>query len=691
MHGKGVPQAMPLLTSMVFLGAFLLFTMEPYIGRLLVPFFGGSVHVWLICLTFFQLMLLVGYGYAYLAAKTKGCWHILLLLVPFVTLPFEIAIEDPLRALAAILARFALPFLILSATAVVAQSWLARTRAATNPYPLYGAANAGALLAVAAYPLLVEPLLGLRWQAIVWTVAYALFVLLAALAWLRVKDAIPEEAAPAPPLSSAAGVREEPSRGAFLYWAFLSFITSALLVTVTRVIAGEAGSFPLVWLLPLAVYLVSFMATFREGGRVSVFLGRIWPEITLAGLFLYLVPSGHFLFLLGHLFVLLGACLLVHAALYGNRPRPERLSTFYLAIALGGFAGSAIVTLAAPLIFSRFWEYPLLLALLAVFFRRHYGNIASFRGRVPFFRRIVGWLPAAALSGLIIFLMIRSDTGTVRALQRNFYGQSRVLDSPLTPNGPAAVRSLVHGSTVHGVQFLDPEKRRLPTLYYHGTSGLADTLAALPRPARIAAIGLGTGTVAAYTRPGDILDFYELDPSMEHLARRWFTYLADAGGRIRVTIGDGRVALRERSGSNGPYDLIFIDAFSGEGIPAHLLTEEALAVYLGRLAAGGIVLFHLTNRYYDLRPILKAAAARRGLHGAMKSSLTPREESGATVRAVYLALTREPSALEYLPTKQWIALGEGDGLRPCHSWTDDYVNILVPLAARLDVPVGEPR
>ena len=684
--------AMPALAGTVFIGAFLLFSMEPFIGRVLAPLFGGSVYVWLICLSFYQLMLLIGYLYAHFAAKVMGYWHIILLILPLMILPFGIPTEvlaerHSLSSLVVLLSRFALPFVLLSTTAIITQIWLVQSHRAEEPYPLYSASNAGALLALAAYPFLIEPLLGLKWQAIAWTAGYVVYMILAALSYYLIR---PERSAKEP-LSendSKNSQGDKPSHKHFAYWMLLSAMTSALLVTVTHVIASDMGSFPLIWIFPLAIYLVSYIITFRNSCIAYRLMSSLYPEIILMGLLLFLIPATHYLLHLGHLIIFFTLCILIHRILYEERPHPMFLSGYYIAVALGGLIGSLAVSLASPLVFSRLWEYPLLLIIVSlIFYHRSAKTFLSFRRRISWPIHAARLLPIGLLIGMIILVGRYSTVGTLQAVHRNYYGISRVIDAPVSGKGQAIVRTLTHGSTIHGMQFLDKEKRSLPTLYYHPTGGFADAFAAMPPVARIAAIGLGTGTIGAYTRPGDILDFYEINPDIEMLARRWFSFLADAKGRTSVMIDDGRVSLRQYAKQELLYDMVFVDAFSGEGIPAHLLTEEAMNIYINRLKKNGLILFHITNRYYDLRPVIKAVATRLNLHGAMKSSITVREESSNPIRTNYVILTLNRTALQCLLDQNWIVMGNSDGIKACQSWTDDYVNILVPLAAKMNLAI----
>jgi hypothetical protein len=672
------------LTCTVFVGSFLLFCMEPFIGRKLTPLFGGSVHVWMICLAIYQLLLLTGYLYAHFAASQKGPLHILLLLFSLIVLLFGISIDAPPRSFPLLITflaagKFALPFVLLSATTIVIQIWLCNACSSEEPYSLYIASNAGALTALIAYPFLIEPFWGLRQQSILWTIACIFFVMMMILSYGVTRRTISGDAFIT---KSGPGVKGEdrPKAKRFIQWMLLSTVTSAFLVTVTNVITSDMGSFPLIWILPLGFYLISFMMTFRKDCRAASTLARIWPEILMVGFLFSFIGSAHFIFHLGRLFIFFAVCILIHRSVYEERPRSDFLSMFYIAIALGGAVGSMIVSLLSPLVFTALWEYPFLMAIVTILFFQRYGGVyLSFWRQSSRLGRTVRLIPMGLLAGMIMLVGGYGSAGDVKAVYRNYYGVSRVIDVPVTNDSETKVRSLVHGSTIHGVQFTGQNKKNEPTLYYHRGSGLADIFAVLPADARIAAIGLGVGTIGAYTRPGNRLDFYELNPQTEIIARRWFTYLNDARAQTRVIIDDGRLALNREAIR---YDLIFVDAFSGEGIPTHLLTLEAINIYLNCLKEEGIILFHITNRYYDFRPVLKAAGTNLNIYGAMKSTQSMLEESEKPVRADYGVLTRSRSIVKDLAKQGWQNPERIEHIADCRVWTDDYINMLVPLMAK---------
>ena len=681
--------------GMVFLGAMLLFGLEPLVGRLLLPCCGGAVHVWLTSLMFFQAMLLAGYLYAHLLARKLGRWHLLLLALPLLNLPLRLtarpAPEAPLLTLLGLLlVHFALPFVVLATTAVIAQCWFAHADIGqhTEPYPLYAASNAGSLMALLGYAFVAEPWLGVRVLSLAWTGGYLVYAALVLAAWRTLRPGQGTGLGPAPGRPGTS--KRRPQVGDYARWLLLSCLPSMFLSTVTNFIAQEVGSFPMVWVIPLALYLASFVVTFRRQGGLPLRLALLWPAVVWLGFLVYLLPVG----LLGWsvalavpLLVFLATCLVANRELYVRRPPVSHLTGFYLTIALGGFLGGAAISLLAPQLFTGLYEYPLTLAgLAATFWWCHHTAFAACWRQVSPVGRL--GLTAAAEVFLAVILVLGSmqwrylETAC-KFRHRNFYGLSRVLDEPLTEGAPAMLRKLVHGNTGHGSQLLDPNQSRTPTSYYHLGSPFAEVAAITLSPRRLAVVGLGAGVVSAYTRPDDTLTYYEIDPDNEEIARTWFTFLRDSQGQVRVKVGDGRLSLQDAAATPGEYGLIFVDAFSGDAIPAHLLTREALATYLARLEEHGLILFHLSNRYYDFRAVVKATAALLHLCGAMnipplQSQLRPYQAPSQC-----LVLARHPDRLEPLLDRGWVRLGPGDGLTEASPWTDDYINILSPLWAKL--------
>ncbi len=670
-----------MLIVTVFLGAVLLFSMEPLVGRLLTPYFGSAAHVWLTCLMFFQAMLLLGYLYAHLLIRKAGAWHLLFLLLPLINLPLQIgAIANPgtpvLSVLVTLVLHVALPFVALSTTAVVAQAWIANSRVGRNrePYPLYAVSNAGSLLALPGYAFLIEPFTGLRLQSLVWSGAYIVYVLFVLITWLKIR---PDKEYRKPAETSRETVPQKPLKYmVYLQWILPSALTSAFLMATTNYLTLEVGSFPFVWVVPLALYLGSFIVTFRTHGGVPKFLKLFWLELLLAAFALYLLGPWMWPVLLGQLCSFFAICIVAHGILYELRPPGSHLTHFYLSLAFGGWIGGVFVSLVAPYLFRGLLEYPLALILFAALF--WWQRDKAFTNFWPDASRLVAWCRMLVI-GILVFPILAwlsvSVNKSTKFRYRNFYGTYRIVDQPLEKSS-FAVRQLFHGSTLHGSQFFDPSMRLEPTSYYYRGGAINDVYELVPSPRRMAVIGLGSGTISAYARKGDLFVYYEIDPDNEKIAREWFTYLKECKGSIRVIEGDGRLSMQAGKADTMKYDVITIDAFTGDGIPTHLLTREAMRVYLDRLGENGILLFHISNRYYDLRPVLKSTASTLGLFGAMNNSGKKRKVKLPYVDGEWVALAVDSTRLRPLIDRGWIAFRKGDGLKDMAPWTDDYINVL---------------
>ncbi len=686
---SGQRLAMIVLTSMVFSGALLLFGMEPLVGRLLTPYFGGAAHVWLTCLMFYQAMLLIGYLYAHLCAKKMGGWHLLLLALPLINLPLNINAQPDAHAplfniLGILFMHVALPFIVLSTTAVVAQLWLYRSSIGEyrEPYPLYAASNAGSLIALLGYTFIAEPLVGLRIQSLVWTGTYIVYAIICVAAWFQLRP----DKGPHIQSSDVASEIGKDKVTPLIYtrWLLLSSLPSAFLLAVTNFIALEVGSFPLTWVLPLALYLGSFIVTFSNRGGVPRFLKILWPEILLITFILYLWGPSHWLAIIGHLAAFFMICLVAHGTLYERRPSPGHLTNFYFAIALGGWIGGAFISLIAPYMFKGLFEYPILIALFGVSFWW-----CCDRSSVLWpARSSVLALGSRILIVAIMLTVIGVESWTawqepIKFRYRNFYGTYRIKDEPSVEGMPGGLRKLLHGRTLHGAQLLHPDMRQTPISYFYLGGGIADVYQTTNSPRRIAILGLGSGAVAAYAKDTDRITYYEIDPDNEKIARQWFTYLDDCKVKVRVIVGDGRLSMQKSDGADHDYDIIHMDAFTGDGIPTHLLTREAMEIYLSRLAQDGVILFHVSNRYYELRPVIKSTSAGLNLYGAINIPATRDKLRDYQNASWCVALARNPARLQPLVNRGWVRLGHDDGLNGSASWTDDYINILAPLGENI--------
>jgi SAM-dependent methyltransferase len=706
-----------LFSATMLTSAILLFAVQPMVARFVLPTFGSAPQVWAVALVFFQAALLLGYLYAHLSSSRLGLrraltLHGVLLVLPALTLPLAVPAVDadvsagnPAWALLSLLAiSVGLPFFVVSSTAPLLQRWLVHTKhpAGRDPYFLYRASNFGSVLGLLSYPLLFEPRLTLDAQGLLWTWGYVLLAVLlvgcGAFVW-RSSGGATRPAAVGPDDVITARRR--------LTWLVLAAVPSGLIVAATTVLTTDVAPIPLLWVLPLGLYLVTFMLAFSSGGRARrVYTASVWlmPVAILAVAVVTVaeIRSPLWLILSVHLLAVFTVAMVCHGRLAQDRPSPQRLTTFYLVESTGGVLGGAFAALLAPLIFDSLWEYPLALALAALLWpgvRRAkplgVGDLAwpVALGVVVYVALtqsgdenlvlIVGVAvcalfalrrPARLAAGLAALFIagtagLAAEGTPVIERERNFFGVRTVEQS-------ADVRSLVHGTTLHGNQLLDPGLPQ-PTTYYHPASPIAQLLTGGPRglTRRTAVVGLGTGTMAAYSQPGDRWTFYEIDPEIVRVARdpKYFTYLRDAPGATDIVVGDARLSLQDVR--DGTFSLIVADAFSSDAIPTHLITREALALYFRKLGPGGVLAFHISNRYIDLEPVLGNLARDAGLgcfYGNVDAPLgVAITEASASV---WVALARDPGDLgEVTESERWRRCATGPDSR---TWTDDYSNII---------------
>jgi len=676
----------------IFLSAFLLFQIEPVIAKIIVPWFGGSAAVWTTCLLFFQLVLLLGYLYAHgtircLLPKVQARLHLALLGVSLLALHVlpraswkPTGTEEPTRAiLLLLLATIGLPYLLLSTTGPLLQAWYAARpptgRAAAFPYRLYALSNFGSLLALLSYPVLVEPVLTIKQQAVVWSASYALFVVLCGTVAWRSQSSVR-------PAAEVEGGAEAPARWLSLVWIALAAVASTLLLAVTNYLTQNVAAIPFLWVLPLSLYLLTFIVCF--GGRgwrwTPAFLPL--PALALGAMAYALSPelqeatTGIAVLLplfCGGLFV---CCLLCHGELARLKPHPRFLTQFYLMVSVGGALGGLFVGLLAPRLFRGSYELPIALAACALV-----ALLALYREpKGALWRQLAqpAFLTMAALTvGLMVFLhhTVRQVTDGNRVMARNFYGVLRVVD-PDDPAAQGATRSLANGMINHGEQFLDPARARTPTTYYGRESGIglaireAQGRGPIVRgPVRVGVIGLGTGTLAAYGRRGDFYEFYDINPLVIQLARTQFTFLSGTPAQTTVVPGDARLSL-ERQPPQG-FDVLAVDAFSGDAIPVHLLTREAFALYLRHLKPGGVLAVHVSNRYLALQPVVAQGAQALGLETQVVSSGD--NDADDTSAAEWVLVSARHDFFRSPLLQGAAATPETrPGLR---AWTDDYSNL----------------
>jgi SAM-dependent methyltransferase len=645
------------------------------IAKMILPWFGGSAAVWTTCMLFFQVVLLLGYFYAdasirFLKPKVQVLLHVSLLGICIFLLPVvpgggwkPAPSQDPtLRILVLLSATVGLPYLLLSTTSPLLQAWYVRTHRGAMPYRLFALSNTGSMLGLLSYPVFVEPFIAVRRQAQGWSAAFLVFSVLCAAVALRGRKG---EHARADAPKTEAGAK--PGRGLRFLWMALAACASTLLLAVTNHLTQNVAAIPFLWVLPLSLYLLSFILCFSGDGRWyrrSVCLPLL--AAALGGMS-FLLSEGQEtaklevlipLFAVG-LFV---CCMVCHGELAEMKPHPGHLTSYYLMISLGGAAGGIFVGLVAPYGFPGYYELPAGIAAcaalsLVVLWRRRTAGL------------LFATIYAVGLAGLLAW-QVRETSRDARVLVRNFYGGLRVSDSgPAQESG--AMRTLVHGTITHGKQFLSPARRRQPTTYYGPKSGVGLALQDRGRgtPRRVGVIGLGAGTIAAYGRRGDIYRFYEINPLVIRLAETEFSYLRDSGAKVDVALGDARLSLEAEPPQD--FDVLAVDAFSGDSIPVHLLTREAFDLYFRHLKEGGILAVHVSNKYLDLKPVVGRAAASFGMEAAVVD--TEDEEESGIYGATWILVTADRRWFDtHGVSEAGKPIAAGEDARP---WTDDYSNL----------------
>jgi len=663
-----------------FLGAFLIFQVQPLMSGWILPWFGGGAAVWIACLLFFQAALFAGYAYAHVIDRYLPPWprtlvHLALMIAALALLPIiprdHWKPADPAvpigRILLLLAAAVGAPYLLLSSTAPLVQSWYGRLYPGRSPYRLYALSNAGSLLALLSYPFLFEPFFGRRTLSVVWMSAFALFVVLfaaSALLVLRVPRALPAD--PGEPSSV-------PLRSRAL-WIVLPAFASAMLLASTNQMCEDVIVMPFFWVLPLAAYLVSFILTFD---RPTAYRPRFYALFTAVLVFgsaaFHRAGTNDSMFSLVQIASILaatfGVSMLCHGELARLKPAPRHLTSYYLSLSAGGALGGVFVNLVAPRLFASFLEWKLGIGIAYV---GAWGLFLWYdRTRLRSHRAIAAVLVVMAATGL--GFLVTFFTGERRPLEssRNFYGVVTIEESIWKrPNELVVANEMYNGRILHGRQYLTKEKRRKPTTYYGETSGVGRTVA-LFRPRedlRLGVVGLGVGTMAAYgNMPTHSVRFYEINPEAERLARKHFTFLTDGPSRVEVVPGDARLSL-EREAPQG-YHVLALDAFSGVTIPSHLLTVEAMEIYLRHLAADGVIAMHVSNPYLDLSPVVRGLARRFDLKLA-RVSHTP-EDDDVLESSTWLLLTRSAPIHRAL-----LAFAEPDPETREVLWTDDLHDLV---------------
>jgi hypothetical protein len=653
---------MVFFAATIFLSAFLLFQVQPLIGRFVLPWFGGSPAVWTTCMLLFQVLLLAGYAYAHFAAtrlsrRAQGLTHLALLIVSTVMLPIvpspdwkPAGDESPtLRILLLLATTIGGPYFVLSTTGPLMQSWFAAAHPGRSPFRLYALSNVGSLLALLSYPLVFEPYMRLGTQAGMWTIGYVAFAMLCGWNAVRhVRGSTPAVAGGASTAGAAVvatggapseGGEPRPasaSTGDRLLWLLLSAAASVLLLATTNQLSQDVAVTPLMWIVPLALYLVSFILTFDAprwyvrrafGPLLAVSAAAAW----------YVLERGTTVPIEWQwtvaLVTLFAGCMVCHGELVRIKPQASQLTLFYLFISVGGSLGGVVTALVAPNLFSGYWEYQLGLAACCVLF-----GVAMIRDRrsapAPGGRMM---LAVATVCGCVMLCSALGkqvwarDSAEIER-ERNFYGLLRVIDRNTPELGEHRV--MVHGRIIHGLQFSDATLRRRPTAYYGEESGVGLAIRLHPKVAlldagpqidrrlescispglRVGVVGLGAGTIAAYGRAGDHYRFYEINPDVIRSARERFCYLADSAATIEIVCGDARNVMERELEAGRPcrFDVLAIDAFNGDAVPMHLLTRECFRTYFAHLADDGLLALHLSNDVLDLAPVVLGLAAEAG-------------------------------------------------------------------------------
>jgi len=677
--GERTHRGWGLAGATIFLGALFLFQLEPLIAKIILPWFGGSAQVWTTCLLFFQTMLLCGYLYAHLLSeRVPTPWqariHIGLLVLSLVTLPIfpgefrkPKGSESPLFLILGLLTTtIGLPFLLLSATNSLVQSWLARAQSRA-PYKLFALSNFGSMLALLTYPVVVEPFLPLRVQAWSWSIGYALFVLLCATTAWRYRPG--ERIAPADTVATSRDAPRGSERG---LWFALAAVPSALLLAITSFLLQNVAAIPLLWIVPLALYLLSFIFAF---GGLRWYWRPLWYVVFGVAIAAMIIAMSGFTSLNDQRFLPLFAlslfvcCLVCHGELASLRPRPAYLTSYYLIIAGGGAVGGFFVAAVAPMVFSANVDLQIIvplaaaLVIYAAWWRYRSRERAGVRGILLLVA--LGLLTSgASYMGTYTFLYLDIS----RRLARNFYGALRVTDFLDATGGQR--RLLLNGTTNHGEQYTSPEKRRQPLTYYSHASGIGIALDELGKggPLKVGVIGLGTGTIAAYCREGDTYRFYEINPLVLSLASSEFTYLNDCPSKPAVEMGDARLSLESEPPRQ--FDVLAVDAFIGDAIPVHLLTREAFDLYWRHLKPDGVLGVHASNRYIDLAPIVGRAAADNGKTARLVTNAS--DPNAAVIASTWVLVTSRPGFFERPALQGSTPVEVPAGFIP---WTDDYSNL----------------
>lgn len=681
----------------IFLSAFLLFQVQPLIAKVILPWFGGTPAVWTACMLFFQVLLLGGYSYAHLVSsrlppRGLAALHAVLVLGSLWFLPispddgWKLSGGDiPVaRILGLLVFTIGLPYFLLSTTGPLLQESF-RRETGHPPYRLYALSNVGSLLALLSYPFVFEPQLTLRMQILAWSTGYTVFAVLALWCAVTFARIWRPAAADGGETAAAAPAAERPKLKDILLWLALAACGSVMLLATTNQLCQEVTSVPFLWVLPLSLYLFTFIICFdhERWYHRNTFVVLLAIAVLLA---CYAMFEGNDMTMWQQLAIysatLFVCCMVCHGELVLSRPAPEHATLFYLMVAAGGALGGVLVAIVAPLVLRGFWEFHI--GLVATVVLAFVASLArgSMRTNIPRPVWIGGGALGVALAiavGLVVGREGRSVLGIIEST-RNFYGVLHVSreEDLYTDNGPKY--ELMHGTIQHGFQYIDPDKRDWPTSYYGPPTGVGLAIEHHPRrrakdpkdrTLRIGVVGLGCGTVAAYGQKGDVVRFYEINPEVVRLSDKYFTYRKDTPAEVDVVLGDARIMLERQLANGRPqkFDVLVIDAFSSDAIPMHLLTKEAVNLYRQHLKPDGMLCIHISNRFLDLKGVVLGIAQAVGMPCVLVETLDDDERGLNTSTWVVL-------------TKNWEFLSDpvvAKASAPCWPntgeplvWTDDY-------------------
>lgn len=681
----------------VFLSAFLLFQVQPLIGKFILPWFGGSPAVWTTCMLVFQVLLFAGYAYAhltteYLKPRQQIALHVLLMVAAIGMLPIApdsswkpTNSDTPaLRIMLLMLVCVGMPYFILSATGPLVQGWFSRTHAGLSPYRLYSLSNIGSLLALVTYPLLFEPNLSVYAQSNIWSFAFAVFACLCALSGWQMRCFAPSEtesgvAGTENPQTASQAPIQRPTSGLVGLWFLFALTPSLLLLASTNQVCMDVAVIPFLWVLPLALYLISFILCF-DSERWYVRRRYLVATIALQIASVYLSTQGAGVPILLQVTIYFSAlfccCMTCHGELAALKPHPRYLTLYFLTISAGGAAGGMFVGLLAPSLFVNYSELQVgILCFMVAFLCL---RIREDKLSLP----LATWMRPIAVAAVLAIVVVglaqasKNPKNSIVA-SRNFYGMLKVERVHKPTESIAPMLELAHGRIAHGSQFIEPIMRGIPTAYYANNTGIGRLMLSDPSQTgrRVGIVGLGVGTLATYGREGDQFRMYEINPDVISIAKQYFSFLSDSAAQQTIVTGDGRLSLEFEPPQN--FDILVLDAFSGDAIPVHLLTREAMEVYLKHLHEDGVLACHISNLHFNLRPVIAGLAKDLGL--TYKFFGNAADINTAARPAVWALLARTPerlTSLDSTPSEPTLVEQSNQHIGRPISWTDARSNLL---------------